>query len=274
MKNTNFKIESVLKPTYHRFHMVDPSPWPLLTAFSAFTMLGGATLWMHRYEQGLFIFLLGLLLVLLTAGFWWRDIIREATFEGQHTEAVQKSIRLGMLYFIISEALLFSGLFWAFFHSSLAPSFAIGGVWPPMGITPINPWEIPLLNTFILLTSGATLTWAHHAVKAGSSSEARTGLAITLVLAAVFTLLQLHEYQHATFSIADSVYGSTFFLITDFHGSHVLIGTLFLTVSFLRILKNHFTRNHHTGFLCAIWYWHFVDIVWILVFCFIYWWGS
>jgi len=273
MKNT-VKIDSVLKPTYHRFHIVDPSPWPLFAAFSAFTMLGGATLYMHRFEQGLFLFFFGLFLVLTTAGFWWRDVVREATFEGQHTSLVQGNLRLGMLFFILSEVFFFIGFFWAFFHSSLAPSYAIGGVWPPIGITPINPWSIPLLNTFILLTSGATLTWAHHAMKAGISQEARLGLALTLVLAIVFTLFQFHEYQHATFSIADSVYGSTFFLITGFHGSHVIIGTLFLAVCFYRLLQSHFTRNHHTGFLCAIWYWHFVDIVWIFVFCFIYWWGS
>lgn len=263
-----------LKPTYHRFHMVDPSPWPFFAALSAFSMLGGLTLYMHRYINGFNIFFFGFLLVIANAIVWWRDVIREATFEGQHTFDVQKGLRLGMGLFIASEAMFFFGFFWAFFHASLAPSFSIGGVWPPVGITPINPWLIPLLNTFILLTSGVTLTWSHHVMKAGTSLESKKALGLTLLLAVIFTLLQYFEYKHASFSIADSVYGSCFFLITGFHGSHVIIGTLFLAVCLGRLYKAHFTRQQHTGFLSAIWYWHFVDVIWIFVFCFIYWWGS
>jgi len=267
-------FSSILKPTYHRFHLVDPSPWPLFTAFSAFAFLGGFVMYMHRIKYGICLFTTSLYILLLNIALWWRDVIREATFEGQHTDSVQTGLRMGMLLFIVSEVMFFVGFFWAFFHSSLAPSFAIGGIWPPVGIIPINPWFVPLLNTFILLTSGATLTWSHHALKAGTSEESIIGLICTIVLAIIFTGFQLEEYTHAAFSIADGIYGSTFYMTTGFHGSHVLIGTIFLTVCLIRLFRRHFTRHHHTGFLCAIWYWHFVDIVWIFVFCTIYWWGS
>ena len=265
---------AILAPTHHRFHIVDPSPWPLFTAFSAFVFLGGFVMYMHRIKYGICYFTSGLWLLLLNVGFWWRDVVREATYQGQHTAAVQKGIRLGMLLFILSEVMFFFGFFWAFFHSSLAPSPFIGGVWPPVGIETINPWCVPLLNTFILLTSGATLTWSHHSLKAGTRRDSIDAVYLTVLLAYLFTELQVFEYINAPFSIADGIYGSTFFMTTGFHGFHVIIGTVFLLICALRLQAGHFTRHHHTGYICAIWYWHFVDVVWIFVFCTIYWWGS
>jgi cytochrome c oxidase subunit 3 len=170
--------------------------------------------------------------------------------------------------------MFFFSFFWAFFHSSLSPVFSIGGVWPPVGIEPINPWGVPFLNTLILLCSGFTLTWAHHALFAGGKKQALTALAYTLILAVIFTSLQVFEYQTAPFSISDGIYGSVFYITTGFHGFHVFIGTVFLVVCGLRLLKNHFSRTHHIGFDAAVWYWHFVDVVWLFLFVCVYWWGS
>ena len=204
----------------HAYHLVDPSPWPFLTAFSAFILTGGGVLYMHSYKNGGFILGFGLLLVIYTITCWWRDVIRESTFEGHHTQIVQIGLRYGMVLFIISEVLFFAAFFWAFFHSSLAPTVEIGAVWPPHGIDILNPWHIPLLNTLILLLSGCSVTWSHHAILHGYRKEAIVSLIVTVVLATIFTSLQGFEYWYANFNISDSVYGSTFYLATGFHGFH------------------------------------------------------
>jgi cytochrome c oxidase subunit 3 len=258
----------------HPFHLVDPSPWPFVTAVGAFTATFGGVMYMHMYQGGGFLLTLGILTILYVMYVWWRDIVREGTFEGQHTEAVQQGLRMGMILFIVSEVMFFFAFFWAFFHSSLSPVPEIGGVWPPEGIQILSPWEVPLLNTVILLTSGATVTWAHHAIVAGDRNQALTSLIATIGLAIVFTALQGFEYLTAPFSISDSVYGSTFYLTTGFHGFHVFIGTCFLAVCTVRLYLHHFTRQHHFGFEAAAWYWHFVDVVWLFLFITIYWWGS
>ena len=257
----------------HPFHIVDPSPWPFFTSLTAFFTLLGVVLYMHNFDKGLFLLRFGFLLLLLSAGFWWRDVIREATFEGHHTTYVQKGLKMGMLLFIASEAMLFFAFFWAFFHSSLNPTPQIGGVWPPKGIIALNPFHVPLLNTFVLLNSGAFVTWAHHGLLAGLRKQTINALIFTIILALFFTALQYFEYKTADFSINDSVYGSVFYMTTGLHGSHVLIGSIFLIVCLIRLINHHFTKKHHLGLEFAIWYWHFVDIVWIFVYLFIYWWG-
>lgn len=258
----------------HSFHLVDPSPWPVTTAFAAFVMLNGSVMYFHSIKGGQLVMFLGLISVILTMTIWWRDVIREATFEGHHTKAVQTGLRYGMILFIVSEVMFFFAFFWAFFHSSLAPTVEIGSIWPPEAIHPFNPWDVPLLNTIILLTSGATVTWAHHAITTGIRYEAIYGLILTVFLALIFTALQVFEYKEAAFNIADGIYGSTFFMATGFHGFHVIIGTLFLTVCLVRLIKYHFTTTHHFGFEAAAWYWHFVDVVWLFLFVSIYWWGT
>jgi len=260
--------------TKHPFHLVDPSPWPLIAAIGALSITFGSALYIHNFVNGYELLLLGIFLIIFVMFVWWRDIIREATFEGYHTKAVQLGLRWGMILFIVSEIMFFFAFFWAFFHSSLSPSFDIGGVFPPIGIEVLNPWEIPLLNTIILLTSGVTITWSHHGILLGSRKNAFLGLVLTIFLAVFFTLLQGFEYCSARFSISDSVYGATFFITTGFHGFHVFIGTSFLIVCNVRLFFHHFTREHHFGFEAAAWYWHFVDIVWLFVFVTIYWWGS
>lgn len=258
----------------HSFHLVDPSPWPMVSAFSALMLTFGGVLYMHGYAGGYFLLQFGFIMVLFMMYCWWRDIIREATLEGQHTKTVQLGLKMGMILFIVSEVMFFFAFFWAFFHSSFNPSPAIGGVWPPAYITTLDPWKIPLLNTIILLSSGASVTWAHHSIVLGSKKEAIQALIVTVVLAIIFTALQAYEYVSAPFSISDSVYGASFYMATGFHGFHVFIGTCFLTVCLVRLVFNHFTKEHHFGFEAAAWYWHFVDVVWLFLFITIYWWGS
>nr|YP_009485489.1 cytochrome c oxidase subunit III [Melosira undulata]AVR57553.1 cytochrome c oxidase subunit III [Melosira undulata] len=259
--------------TKHHWHLVDPSPWPLMAAIAAFCLTSGGVLYMHNFLLGSNLFKLGLFILLFVMYLWWRDIIREATFENQHNFSVQKGLRLGMILFIISEIMFFFAFFWAFFHSSLSPVFNIGGVWPPQAIEVISVAGIPLSNTFFLLSSGVTVTWAHHAIRARSKFYTLLGLIFTILLAILFTTLQIYEYLTAPFNINDSVFGSCFYMTTGFHGFHVFIGTCCLFVSLIRTILNHFTNTHHFGLESAIWYWHFVDVVWLFLFVMVYWWG-
>lgn len=258
----------------HTYHLVDSSPWPILTAFSALVLTIGAVLYMHSYKNGGLLLIIGFLLVFYLVVCWWRDLIREATYEGHHTKIVQLGLRYGVVLFIISEILFFVAFFWAFFHSSLSPTIEIGTVWPPQGINVLNPWHIPLLNTLILLLSGCSVTWSHHALLHNLRKEAIISLLVTVILATVFTLLQGLEYITADFNISDGIYGSTFYLATGFHGFHVILGALFLFTCMQRLIKHHFTTSHHFGFEAAAWYWHFVDFVWLVLFVSIYWWGG
>ena len=263
-----------LNKQLHGYHLVDPSPWPLIAAFSALSTTFGGVLYMHGYQGGYSLMCLGFLMVLFMMGVWWRDVIREAMYEGQHTDIVQKGIRMGMLLFIVSEIMFFFAFFWGFFHVSFNPSIVLGGQWPPVFLTTLDPWKIPLLNTIILLTSGCTITICHNAIIAGWRNFSIFSLLLTIVLAIIFTKLQEVEYVTAPFGISDSVYGACFFLTTGFHGFHVFVGTCFLTVCLIRIFVSQFTKQHHFGFEAAAWYWHFVDVVWLFLFVTIYWWGS
>nr|ADW41343.1 cytochrome c oxidase subunit III [Drosophila robusta] len=256
----------------HPFHLVDYSPWPLTGAIGAMTTVSGMIKWFHQYDSSLFF--LGNIITILTVYQWWRDVSREGTYQGLHTYTVTIGLRWGMILFILSEILFFVSFFWAFFHSSLSPAIELGASWPPMGIVSFNPFQIPLLNTAILLASGVTVTWAHHSLMENNHSQTTQGLFFTVILGIYFTILQAYEYIEAPFTIADSVYGSTFYMATGFHGIHVLIGTTFLLICLLRHLNNHFSKNHHFGFEAAAWYWHFVDVVWLFLYITIYWWGG
>lgn len=256
----------------HAYHIVNPSPWPLTGAMSALLLTSGLVIWFHYNSTTLLS--LGLLANILTIYQWWRDIIREGTYQGHHTPIVQKGLRYGIILFIISEVFFFAGFFWAFYHSSLVPTHDLGGCWPPTGITPLNPLEVPLLNTSVLLASGVSITWAHHSLIEGNRNHINQALLITILLGLYFTILQASEYFETSFSISDGIYGSTFFIATGFHGLHVIIGSTFLIVCLLRQLKFHFTSKHHFGFEAAAWYWHFVDVVWLFLYVSIYWWGS
>nr|YP_010620337.1 cytochrome c oxidase subunit III [Lethe distans]WAX37313.1 cytochrome c oxidase subunit 3 [Lethe distans] len=262
-----------MKSTHnHPYHLVDFSPWPLTGAIGVMTLVTGLVKWFHNFNVNLLI--LGYFIVILTMYQWWRDISRESTFQGKHTLLVSNGLRWGMILFIISEIFFFISFFWAFFHSSLSPNIEIGSMWPPLNITPFNPFQIPLLNTIILISSGITVTWTHHSLMENNYSQTLQSLLITIILGIYFTFLQAYEYIEAPFTIADSIYGSTFFMATGFHGLHVIIGTLFLLTCFIRHLTNHFSKNHHFGFEAAAWYWHFVDVVWLFLYISIYWWGN
>ncbi len=259
---------------FHPYHLVNPSPWPIVGAYSVFITMIGAVMYFHRYALGETLFLIGLSLILLTMYVWWRDVIREGTYQGHHTLIVQNGLRVGFILFIVSEVMIFFAFFWAFFHAALAPAIEIGSVWPPVGITPLNAFEVPLLNTALLLSSGATVTWSHHAMTNGNRRDAILGLVLTIILGVAFTALQALEYYEAPFTFADSVYGTTFFSLTGLHGFHVIVGTSFLSVMLVRIIKHHFTKFHMVGYEASLLYWHFVDIVWIILFILVYWWGA
>lgn len=265
----NFKENKVW--TINPYHLVEFSPWPLTGSVGALLLTSGIASWFHGFST--LMIRVGLGIVIITIVQWWRDVTREGTIQGFHTTVTTRGLRIGMALFILSEVCFFFAFFWAFFHSSLAPTVELGNNWPPTGINPLSPWGVPLLNTVVLLSSGVTVTWAHHSLTAGLHQEASYSLFLTVVLGAYFTVLQASEYLETRFSLRDSVYGTTFFVATGFHGLHVLIGTTFLVVCLLRHLKQHFTVSHHTGFEAAAWYWHFVDVVWLFLFVSIYWWG-
>jgi cytochrome c oxidase subunit 3 len=260
----------------HQYHLVDPSIWPLFEALAAGTMFGGAVAGMHEklifgVIPGWDVAIVGLVLVVIVAALWWADVVKEATFQGHHTPIVQVGLRFGMALFIASEVMFFSAFFWAFFTSSFYP---VGGVWPPKGIVPFDAWHLPFLNTLILLLSGTTVTWAHHALIHGDRKGMLQGLTVTVLLGMAFTSCQAYEYGHALFHFSGNIFGATFFMATGFHGFHVIVGTIFLAVCLYRAYKGHFTPTHHFGFEAAAWYWHFVDVVWIFLFTWVYVWGG
>lgn len=256
----------------HPFHLVDISPWPLLTSLNAFNIFIGLVNWFHFYKINLFI--ISIIIIIIIIYQWWRDVIRERTFQGHHTYIVSINIRWGIILFITSEIFFFISFFWAFFHRRLSPSIEIGINWPPLIINSFNPINIPLLNTIILISSGFRVTWAHHSLIENNYKQTYYRLLITIILGLYFSLLQLFEYIEAKFTIADSIYGSTFFITTGFHGLHVIIGTTFLIICLIRHSNLHFNKNHHFGFEAAAWYWHFVDVVWLFLYIFIYWWRN
>ena len=291
----------------HPYHLVDPSPWPVVGSIGAFVLAMGAVIYMHPSVLGLnspawWFFLPGAALVLYTMFMWWRDVIREAQYGAHHTKVVQLGLRYGMILFIASEVMFFAAFFWAFFDNFLYATqanqiwrvHANGDTWPPSYIHVFNAWDLPFMNTLILLLSGVTVTWAHHALKEGNRRDLMRGLAATVVLGLCFTTLQVVEYSSAPFSfqrafnsgcdmsnliatcklIGGGSYPSTFFMATGFHGFHVIVGTIFLAVCFFRAKAGHFKPEQHFGFEAAAWYWHFVDVVWLFLFFCIYVFGS
>ncbi len=270
----------------HDYHLVDPSPWPLIGSISAVIMAIGLIMTMRGMsvaglQAGPYILGAGLIGVLYVMAAWWTDVVKEAN-RGDHTRVVQLHHRYGMIMFIASEVMFFVAWFWAYFDVSLYPGDAItfarqqatGGVWPPKGVETFDPWHLPLLNTLILLTSGTTVTWAHHAILHNDREGVKQALWLTVALGVLFTICQAYEYGHAQFGFSENIYGATFFMATGFHGFHVIIGTIFLAVCLYRVYLGHFTPQHHLGFEFAAWYWHFVDVVWLFLFAAIYVWGA
>ena len=265
---------------HHDYHLVNPSPWPFVGSVSAFVMAVGAILWFHEIAP-VWVMLIGLVGVLYTMYAWWSDVIAEGK-SGDHTPVVMMHHRYGMILFIASEVMFFVAWFWAYFdgffnqeaHEQYARIAAMGATWPPTGVELFNPWHLPLFNTLILLTSGTTVTWAHHALLHKDKRGLVWGLVITVLLGLLFTACQVLEYSEAGFQYTGNLYGATFFMATGFHGFHVIIGTIFLAVCLIRAMRDSFTPEHHLGFEFAAWYWHFVDVVWLFLFSAIYVWGS
>ncbi|MFP3921925.1 MAG: cytochrome c oxidase subunit 3 [Dichotomicrobium sp.] len=287
---------------HHDYHLVNPSPWPIVGSLAALVLAIGAIAWMRTGNGGLFgvegpwLFAIGALGVAATMIVWWRDVIHESVVERQHTPVVQLHLRYGMILFIASEVMFFVAWFWAYFDAALFPGAttlpdgetvglvarqeATGGHWPPEAtgdgrfVSTFNPWGLPLVNTLVLLLSGTTVTWAHHALLQNDRRGLVWGLLLTVLLGILFTSLQAYEYMHAGFEFSGFIYGSVFFMATGFHGAHVIIGTIFLIVCLGRALAGQFTPEKHFGFEAAAWYWHFVDVVWLFLFASIYVWGA
>jgi cytochrome c oxidase subunit 3 len=266
-------------PSDHPYHLVNPSPWPIVGAVSGLALALGFIAYMHGAH---FLWMApGILGAAYTMIAWWSDVIKEA-HQGFHTKVVQIGLRYGMILFIASEVMFFVAWFWAFFEAALNPADPAqmmrleftGGHWPPKGIEVFDPWHLPLINTLILLTSGTTVTWAHHALLHNDRRGLIWGLVCTVLLGLAFTGVQVYEYTHAPFSFGASIYGATFFMATGFHGAHVIIGTIFLAVCLLRAVRGDFTPKQHFGLEAAAWYWHFVDVVWLFLFTFVYVWAS
>ena len=262
----------------HDYHILNPSVWPFVGAIGAFVMLLGAVLFFH--DHGPWLLLIGFVVVLYTMFAWWSEVIHEGQI-GDHTPVVQIGLRYGVMLFIISEVMFFSAWFWSFFKHALYPMGTIEGTevipghWPPAGIETFDPWHLPLINTLILLCSGCAATWAHHSIAEENDREGmKYGLWLAIVLGVLFTGFQAYEYSHAEFSFAGNIYGANFFMATGFHGFHVIIGTIFLGVCLLRVYLGQFTQEQHVGFEAAVWYWHFVDVVWLFLFAAVYIWGG
>uniref|UniRef100_A0AAU6PC02 Cytochrome c oxidase subunit 3 n=1 Tax=Dusuna sp. TaxID=3133678 RepID=A0AAU6PC02_9HEMI len=256
----------------HPFHLVDFSPWPLVGSMGILTLMSGLVDFFMNFS--LLVFFVGLLTVLMIMYQWWRDVVRESTYMGLHTSYVIIMIKFGMVMFILSEIMFFISFFWGFFHSSLCPGVEVGINWPPGGVKTFNPMNIPMLNTMILLSSGMTMTWSHNSLLLMYYDDMIKGLLMTVILGFYFSLLQLYEYMESPFCMCDSIYGSLFFMMTGFHGLHVIIGTLFIMIILMRSLMLHFSSLHHIGFEASSWYWHFVDLIWLFLYLSIYWWGS
>lgn len=247
-------------------------PWPILISFNSFNIIISNII-IINFKINIFI-ILNLLTIILTAILWWRDVIRERTFQGNHNFYIINIIKLRIIIFIISEIFLFISFFWNFLHNSLAPSIELGLNWPPKNIQFFNPILIPILNTIILITSSFTITLSHFYLLNNKKNKTIIYLNLTILLSIYFIILQIIEYKEATFTFSDSIFGSSFYIATGFHGIHVIIGIIFLIINLIRIKKLHFSFIHHIRFELAAWYWHFIDIIWLFLYITFYWWNN
>ncbi|MBQ4874792.1 MAG: cytochrome c oxidase subunit 3 [Rickettsiaceae bacterium H1] len=274
-----------MKSKNHDYHLIDPSPWPLLTSLFLFISAFGGVAFIHHWSTGIGILLMGALLLTGVVSLWCQNIVKEAIIDKAHTFVVRQGLRIGIILLILAELMFFVVFFWSFFKAWLDPAEildglwpALRGSWPPKGIKPINVWDIPFLNTLILLLSGTTVTWAHYSLLYDNKKELIQSLALTVLLGTMFLILQVIEYVHLPFAFREegtkAIYSSNFYMATGFHGIHVLLGVIFLSVCLSRGIKGQFSKVHHVGFEFAAWYWHFVDIVWLFLFTFVYWLSS
>jgi cytochrome c oxidase subunit 3 len=274
----------------HDYHLVNPSPWPLLGSLAVLVLAIGGVIYMKGLfglEKGtMWLMALGFAMVAYVMIGWWREVAKEGAL-GDHTPVVSIGLRYGMILFIASEVMFFVAWFWGFFEFTIFESARTGSTWdatnplyvdalsrfkewPPVGVETFDPFHLPLINTLVLLLSGTTVTWAHHALQHNDRSGAKLGLLLSILLGMGFTALQVIEYSHAGFTYDGTLYGSAFFMATGFHGAHVVIGTIFLAICLMRLMMGGMTPTNHLGFEIAAWYWHFVDVVWLFLFAFVY----
>ena len=257
----------------HDYHILAPDIWPLVGAFSALTFTSGMAMSFHALNGAHVVLGVGIAGLIATFFAWFSNIVKEA-HAGDHTPVVQLHLRYGMILFIASEVMFFVGWFWSWFDFALFPnqlSEVVGGQWPPKAIEAVmDPFDLPLLNTLILLCSGTTVTWAHHALIHGDRDGLKKGLWATILLGLLFTSIQAYEYANAPFGFGLNTYGSAFYMATGFHGFHVIVGTIMLIICLIRSYRGDFTPRQHFGFEAAAWYWHFVDVVWLFLFAAIY----
>nr|YP_009994018.1 cytochrome c oxidase subunit III [Aphis aurantii]QNO35793.1 cytochrome c oxidase subunit III [Aphis aurantii] len=254
------------------YFILNLSPWPILMAFNTFNlMISNIMILNFKFNM---TSLINFFLIISISMLWWRDVIRESTFQGNHNFNIMNLIKFSMILFIISELFLFISFFWNFLHNSLAPSIELGLNWPPKNIMFFNPLLIPLLNTIILLTSSFTITLTHFYLLNNLKKKTIMFMNLTIILSTYFLLLQMLEYNQATFTFSDSIFGSSFYMATGFHGLHVIIGTIFLLINLMRMLKLHFSFIHHISFELSAWYWHFIDIIWLFLYMTFYWWNN
>ena len=284
-------------PDPNHYYVPHGSHWPIVGSFGLLGTVGGAGLWLNEANIGKPIMAVGIALILFMMFGWFGTVIRES-LKGYYNKQVDTSFRMGMMWFIFSEVMFFAAFFGALFYARTLSVPWLGGeghgaltnyflwpnfspAWPTNGPGDIGghfgtmePWGIPLLNTLLLLSSGVTITIAHHALRAGNRKVLLIFLALTIILGFTFLGFQAHEYAeaytHLNLTLGSGVYGSTFFMLTGFHGLHVTLGAIMLTVIWLRCAKGHFTNEHHFAFEAVAWYWHFVDVVWLGLFMFVY----
>nr|QOJ46167.1 cytochrome c oxidase subunit 3 [Pedicinus obtusus] len=255
---------------FHPFHILSSSPYPLFASLALMVQVLMVVFWLSTSSSSGLISLFVLLVVLFA---WWRDVTRESLYQGCHTSKVMKGLQMGMVMFILSEVMFFFSFFFALFFYFLSPDlYSVGGSFPPEGVVKMAWNGIPLLNSILLLSSGVTITWCHYEVLQGKFSKSMYALGLTSLLGVIFLVLQGFEYYECSFTMADGVYGAVFFMMTGFHGLHVIVGTVFILSMLFRMFMGHFSENHHLGFEMAAWYWHFVDVVWLLLFICLYWW--
>nr|YP_009484488.1 cytochrome c oxidase subunit 3 [Saccharomycodes ludwigii]APD14970.1 cytochrome c oxidase subunit 3 [Saccharomycodes ludwigii]APD14982.1 cytochrome c oxidase subunit 3 [Saccharomycodes ludwigii]APD14993.1 cytochrome c oxidase subunit 3 [Saccharomycodes ludwigii]APD15004.1 cytochrome c oxidase subunit 3 [Saccharomycodes ludwigii]APD15016.1 cytochrome c oxidase subunit 3 [Saccharomycodes ludwigii] len=255
------------------FHLVEPSPWPIVVSFTLLSLVLSLAMTMHGYMNNMTMVTVSLITLLSSMTLWFRDIIAEGTYLGDHTLAVRKGLNLGFLLFVVSEIMIFAALFWAYFHSAMSPAIELGSVWPPVGIEAVQPTELPLLNTVILLSSGVTMTYSHHALINNDRKNALSGLFITTWLIIIFVTIQFIEYTNATFTISDGVYGSVFYAGTGLHFLHMVMLIIMLSINYWRMRNYQLTSGHHVGYETTIIYGHILDIIWLFLYIVFYWWG-
>lgn len=270
----------------NRYYLPAPSWWPIVGSVALLMLASGFLLLLQHTPAGPYLMLAGALVLAFMLFGWFGTVIRESLAD-KFNDQVDVSYRWGMSWFIFSEVMFFAALFGALFYARhfsvpwlgntplLWPGYS--SIWPTAGpgsttpFTPMAAWGIPAINTLILLSSGATVTWAHWGLKKDNRLQLKIGLVLTILLGVTFLVLQVHEYSSADFSIKTGIYGATFYLLTGFHGAHVTLGAIMLTVILGRVLAGHFSESRHFAFEAVSWYWHFVDVVWLLLFVFVYW---